>query len=247
LNQAKNFELLKNQHDYLINWHRQEMNTFDYLKEAQNELWYQVQSVQQIHLKTANQIQMIFDTLVLVQNSTELVVNKYNNMMYVHMQELQSQLNEIAIRQAIEIDQLVNNVLGDLTQVEQGLSKMIEVQHKVIKEWDETKVVQKEYLDVWQESIEQVNDRLNEVMNHSLQHLKGIKQDIADIQDQISWLILPFKRFHESFTNLYIKFRHGTLRFLIHVLLFSYVYSAITSGLIKKLGSALTATIGTHL
>lgn len=223
------------------------MNTFDHLKESQNELWYQVQSIQQIHLQTANQIQMIFDTLVLVQSSTELVVNKYNNMIHFHMQELQNQLNEIATRQAIEIDQLVNNVLGDLTQVEQGLSKMIDAQHRVIKDWDETKVVQKEYLDVWQESIEQVNDRLNEVMDRSLQHLKSIKQDISVIQDQISLLIVPFKWFHESFTNLYIKIRHGALKILIHVLLFHYVYNAITGGLIKKLGSASTATVGTYL
>ncbi|KAI8643395.1 hypothetical protein BD408DRAFT_152336 [Parasitella parasitica] len=241
LNQAKNFELLKNQHEYLVRWHKQEMNTFDHLKASQYELWQQMQSVQQIHAQTANQIQMIFDTLVLVRNSTELVVSKYSNMVHYHMQELQSQLNQLAIRQAMEIDQLVHSVLDDLTQVESGLSKMIRAQRKVIEDWDETKMIQKEYLNIWQESIEQVNTRLNEVMNHSLQHLRSIKQDISIVQDQISWLILPFKWLRNTLTNFYINIRTGISKLLIHALLFNYVFKEITGGYIKKLGSAFAA------
>ncbi|EPB88697.1 hypothetical protein HMPREF1544_04456 [Mucor circinelloides 1006PhL] len=243
LNQAKNFEILKHQHDYLVHWHQQEMNTFDYLKKSQHELWYQMQAIQQVHAQTANQVQMIFDTLKLVQNSTELVVNKYNSMVHYHMQELQSQLNEIAMRQAMEIDQLVNGVLGDLAQVEKGLSRMMTAQRKVIQDWDETKMIQKEYLDVWRDSIEQVNSRLTKVMDHSMQHLESIKQDISLIQDQISWLTLPFKWLHEFITNLYIDIRHYALKCLIHALVFNYVLNAKTGSLIKKVGSASMAML----
>lgn len=245
LNQAKNFEILKHQHDYLVHWHQQEMNTFDYLKKSQHELWYQMQAIQQVHAQTANQVQMIFDTLKLVQNSTELVVNKYNSMVHYHMQELQSQLNEIAMRQAMEIDQLVNGVLGDLAQVEKGLSRMMTAQRKVIQDWDETKMIQKEYLDVWRDSIEQVNSRLTKVMDHSMQHLESIKQDISLIQDQISWLSLPFKWLHEFITNLYVDIRHYALKCLIHALVFNYVLNAKTGSLIKKVGSASMAMLGT--
>ncbi|CEP19676.1 hypothetical protein [Parasitella parasitica] len=241
LNQAKNFELLKKQHEYLVKWHKQEMSTFDHLKTSQAELWQQMQSVQHIHAQTANQIQMIFDTLVLVRNSTELIVSKYNSMVHYHMQELQSQLNQLAIRQAMEIDQLVHSVLGDLAQIEQGLSKMVTAQHQVIKDWEETKRIQKEYINIWQESIEQVNDRLNEVMNHSLQHLRSIKQEISIVQDQISWLILPFKWLHAALTNFYFHIRIEALKLLIHALMFNYVFNEITSGFIKKFVSALAS------
>ncbi|GAN09941.1 hypothetical protein MAM1_0305d09474 [Mucor ambiguus] len=242
LNQAKNYEILKNQHEYLAQWHQQEMHTFDHLKKSQQELWFQMQAIQQVHLQTANQVQMIFDTLKLLQNSTELAVNKYNSMFQIHTQELQLQLNEITMQHAIEIDQLVDRVLGDFSQVEKGLSRMMTAQRKVVQDWEETKMVQQEYLDVWRDSIEQVNSRLNQVINHSMQHISSIKQDLSLIQDQISWLVLPFKWLHESITHVYIEIRHYALQFLIHALVFNYVLNAKKGGLIKRLGSASLAT-----
>ncbi|KAK4510563.1 uncharacterized protein ATC70_004994 [Mucor velutinosus] len=244
LNQAKNYEILKNQHEYLAQWHQQEMHTFDHLKRSQRELWYQMQAIQQVHLQTANQVQMIFDTLKLLQNSTELAVNKYNSILQIHTQELQSQLNEITMRHAIEIDQLVDRVLGDFSQVEKGLSRMMTAQRKVVQDWEETKMIQQEYLDVWRDSIEQVNSRLTEVMNHSMQHIISIKQDISIIQDQIAWLTVPFKRLHASVACVYGEIRHYALQFLMHALVFNYVMNAKTGGLIKKLGSASMATFG---
>ncbi|OAD08359.1 hypothetical protein MUCCIDRAFT_76731 [Mucor lusitanicus CBS 277.49] len=223
LNQAKNYEILKNQHEYLAQWHQQEMHTFDHLKKSQHELWYQMQAIQQTHLQTANQVQMIFNTLKLLQNSTELAVNKYNSLFQIHAQELQSQLNEITMRHAMDIDQLLDRVFGDFSLVEKGLSRMMTAQRKVVQDWEETKMVQQEYLDVWRDSIEQVNSRL--------------------MEDQISWLLFPFKWLHGSITHLYIEIRHYALEFLVHALVFNYVLNAKTGGLIRKLGSASLATL----
>lgn len=244
LNQAKNYEILKNQHEYLAQWHQQEMHTFDHLKKSQHELWYQMQAIQQTHLQTANQVQMIFNTLKLLQNSTELAVNKYNSLFQIHAQELQSQLNEITMRHAMDIDQLLDRVFGDFSLVEKGLSRMMTAQRKVVQDWEETKMVQQEYLDVWRDSIEQVNSRLMEVMNHSMQYMKSIEKDISLMQDQISWLLFPFKWLHGSITHLYIEIRHYALEFLVHALVFNYVLNAKTGGLIRKLGSASLATLG---
>ncbi|KAL9544572.1 hypothetical protein MBANPS3_007552 [Mucor bainieri] len=243
LNQVRNYEILKNQHEYLAQWHQQEMQTFDHLKKSQHELWHQMQAIQQIHLQTANQVQMIFDTLKLLQNSTELAVNKYNSMFQIHTEELQYQLNEITMRHAMAIDQLVDRVLGDFSQVEKGLSRMMTAQRKVVQDWEETKVIQQEYLDVWRDSIEQVNSRLSQVMNHSMQHIDSIRQDISLIHDQLSWLIVPFKWLHASIAHVYLEIRHYALQFLIHALVFNYVLNAKTGGLIKKLGSASMATL----
>jgi hypothetical protein len=139
LNQAKNFDILAQQQAYLISWRQEEVNTLDQLKGSQAQLLNQIELVRGMHLKTANQIQSIFDTLVLLQNQTELVMVKYNQMVQYQVQEMTNQLNQLALRQEVEFGHILNNVFSGLEIVDRRLADMIIAQQQVIENWNETK------------------------------------------------------------------------------------------------------------
>jgi hypothetical protein len=140
LNQAKNFDILKQQQEYLVSWREEEVHTLDQLKGSQKQLLDQMQVVQKTHLKTANQIQSIFETLVLLQNQTEAAMFKYNQLVQYRLQTLTTQLNQLVLQQEAEISHILDSVHSALEIVDQRLADMIIAQQEAIDHWNETKV-----------------------------------------------------------------------------------------------------------
>lgn len=140
LNQVKNFNILQQQQEYLINWRNEEFETFYRLKESISQVLNGIDTVQQGHSRTANQIQHIFEALVLLQNQTEVILQRYSRLIQYNVNRMQNQLNQLAIRQELELDRVINTVVKGLKIVDKNIEKILYIQEKTIKSRSHAKV-----------------------------------------------------------------------------------------------------------
>jgi hypothetical protein len=96
--------------------------------------------VQGTHLKSAEQIQAIFEALVLLQNQTEAIIVKYNHLIQYHVNEMQVQLNQLVIRQEYELDHVVSTVVAGLQTIDRNIEDMVKMQQEALESWAQAKV-----------------------------------------------------------------------------------------------------------
>jgi MarR-like DNA-binding transcriptional regulator SgrR of sgrS sRNA len=140
LNQIRNFNILQQQQEYLISWRNEEFETLGRLKDSQLEIIDQMETVQGTHLKSAEQINSIYEALILLQNQTETVIVKYNNLIQYHVSEMQTQLNQLVVRQEYELDEIVRAVVSGLRKIDHNIEEMIHIQQEALKKWASAKV-----------------------------------------------------------------------------------------------------------
>ncbi|KAL0581360.1 hypothetical protein ABG067_008459 [Albugo candida] len=124
----------------MINWRNEEFDTLAKLKESQAHIVSQMELVRGTHSKSADQIQLIFEALVLLQNQTEAVILKYNYLVQYHVGEMQNQLNQLATRQEYEVDYIVDAVVTNLRDIDRNIEDMIAIQKEAIENWSHSKV-----------------------------------------------------------------------------------------------------------
>ncbi|KAI9486609.1 MAG: hypothetical protein EXX96DRAFT_549728 [Benjaminiella poitrasii] len=227
LNQAKNFDLLQKQQEYLMRWRQEEVTTLHHLKHSQQELINQMDDVRDTHLRTVNQIQAIFDALVHLQNQTEIMMQRYNQMVEYHIQEVSVQLNQLALRQEVEVDHFMGSISNGLRKLDEQLNKMLTTQQDVIDHWEQTKSFQDTYLNVWQEAVEQINTSLNQVLNQTLDYAKDLQDDLSVIQDKISVITFPFKWLTELSSDVFSALQQAIIDSLIYFIHFNYIYTNV--------------------
>lgn len=140
LNQLKNFNILQQQQEYLISWRNEEFKTLSKLKESQVEILNQMDTIQGIHLKSEDEIHDIYDSLVSLQNQTQVVIIKYNQLIQHHVNEMQAQLNQLIKRQEYELDNVVGTIIHGLQAIDRNIDEMVKVQHEALENWSNTRV-----------------------------------------------------------------------------------------------------------
>lgn len=140
LNQLKNFNILQQQQEYLIHWRNEEFKTLGKLKESQVEMLNQMDVIKGIHIKSEDQIQEIFTSLISLQNQTQTVIHKYNQLIQHHVNEMQEQLNQLVKRQEYELDSVVGTVLHGLQAIDRNIDEMVKIQHEALENWSNTRV-----------------------------------------------------------------------------------------------------------
>ncbi|KAG2228847.1 hypothetical protein INT48_003837 [Thamnidium elegans] len=140
LNQVKNFNILQQQQELLIDWRNDEFKTLGRLKESQSKVFNQIDTIHQVHSRTADQIQQIFETLVLVQNQTKVAVAEYNQVVQQYVKEMQTQLNQLVIRQEFEVNQVIDTVISGLKTIDRNIEEMVTIQQVTILNWSREKV-----------------------------------------------------------------------------------------------------------
>ncbi|CAO3637603.1 unnamed protein product [Mucor hiemalis] len=204
LNQAKNFNILQEQQEYLIKWRNEEFKALDKMKNTQGKLLNQMEKIRRTHAKSADQIQLIFDALVLLQNQTEAVISTYNNLVKYHVGEVQNQLNQLVNRQESEIDYVMSAVYNGLQRINHNIEEMVTIQQEALQSCTHSKDMQKEYLEAWTQSIIDVNGDLNNFLNESLENVKALNNDISSVHQQIKVITSPFERVLNVLSNFYI-------------------------------------------
>lgn len=139
-NQIENFKVLQDQQAYLIEWKNEEFKTLKKLKDSQVDVVNQMEKIRGTQSKSADQIQLIYETLILLQNQTEAVILKYSYLVQNYASNMHDQLTQLAIRQENEVDFIVNNVVSGLKSTSENIEEMILVQRKAIESWSYSKV-----------------------------------------------------------------------------------------------------------
>ena len=140
MNQIQNFDILKDQQEYLIKWRDEEFDTLHKLKTAQNDIVKQMDKVQETHLKSSGQVQLISDALVLLKNQTEAVILKYNYMVQYHVDEMHNQLSQLTKRQEAEVSYLVEVVKNGLESINHNIEDMVKMQQDALDSWSHANV-----------------------------------------------------------------------------------------------------------
>lgn len=139
-NQARNFDILQEQQEFLIKWRNEEFKTLGKMNTTQQTLLDQMEKIRGAHAKSADQIQLIFDALVLLQNQTEAVIFTYNNMVKYHVGEVQNQLNQLVNRQEFEVDYVMGTIVDGLQRINTNIGEMITIQQEALQSWSHSKV-----------------------------------------------------------------------------------------------------------
>lgn len=140
MNQVKNFEILQQQQEYLIHWRNEEFETLGRLKNSQLEIVNQMEHMQGSHTRSAEQIKHIYESLVSLQNETEAIIAKYNHLIQYHVNQMQNQLNQLAVRQENELDHVVGSVVSGLRAIDQNIKDMVLLQQETLQKWTSDKV-----------------------------------------------------------------------------------------------------------
>lgn len=222
-NQARNFDILQEQQEFLIKWRNEEFKTLGKMNTTQQTLLDQMEKIRGAHAKSADQIQLIFDALVLLQNQTEAVIFTYNNMVKYHVGEVQNQLNQLVNRQEFEVDYVMGTIVDGLQRINTNIGEMITIQQEALQSWSHSKDIQKEYLEAWTGSIIDVNRDLNNFLNESLTNVKTLHDNISSVHQQIKVFTSPFEQILNTLSNFYISVQHILLNVtmygsLLHIL-----------------------------
>ncbi|KAI8062965.1 hypothetical protein BDF21DRAFT_347386, partial [Thamnidium elegans] len=193
LNQVKNFNILQQQQELLIDWRNDEFKTLGRLKESQSKVFNQIDTIHQVHSRTADQIQQIFETLVLVQNQTKVAVAEYNQVVQQYVKEMQTQLNQLVIRQEFEVNQVIDTVISGLKTIDRNIEEMVTIQQVTILNWSREKDLQNMYLENWTHTMDKLNTSFGQVLSTSLESIQLLKDDILVIHNQLRGILLPFE------------------------------------------------------
>lgn len=131
---------MQEQQEYLIKWRNEEFKALDKMRNTQGKLLNQMEKIRRTHAKSADQIQLIFDALVLLQNQTEAVISTYNNLVKYHVGEVQNQLNQLVNRQESEIDYVMSAVYNGLQRINHNIEEMVTIQQEALQSWSHSKV-----------------------------------------------------------------------------------------------------------
>lgn len=141
LNQVKNFNILQQQQELLIEWRNNEFKTLDHLKESQSNVINQIDTIHQVHSRTADQIQHIFETLVLVQNQTKMAVAEYNQVVRHYVKGMQTELNQLVIRQEFEVNLVIDTVISGLKTIDRNIGDIVTIQQEATLNWSRERVI----------------------------------------------------------------------------------------------------------
>ncbi|KAI8076535.1 uncharacterized protein B0P05DRAFT_512051 [Gilbertella persicaria] len=244
LNQAKNFDMLSKQQERLIQWQQEEFKTLGQLKDTQQDLLDQLDHAHQIHLKSANQIQSIFDALVVLQHQTEAVMERYNQLTEHHVQQMTHRLDELTLKQETELYRLLSSVVSTLQTVDHQLTEMLLSQQHIMQQFNTAEQLQTHYLQRWQQSMEAVNLSLSDILITSLNHVRNLNENLGVIQDQVSVLSIPFYWLKRLSSTAWQDIQCISLTITLHGVLFSHLYRRIRGHGLKRIAFALLLTLG---
>ncbi|KAI8334882.1 hypothetical protein BD560DRAFT_428623 [Blakeslea trispora] len=188
-NQAKNFDILNKQQQHLIQWQHQELALLDQLRNSQNRLIDQLEQIRSTHLKSANQIQSIFETLVLLQDQADLMVHRYHQVMNHQVETTSHQLNELSLQHQLEIDRMANAMASTLAEADRRLLTLVHSLVQALEHLDQNKQLQAVYFEDWKTMVQLVNSSLSELTHHA----SHLNQSLSLIDAHISVFTWPFQ------------------------------------------------------
>ncbi|GAA5814076.1 hypothetical protein MFLAVUS_007566 [Mucor flavus] len=193
LNQVKNFNILQQQQELLIEWRNNEFKTLDRLKESQSKVINQVDTIHQVHSRTADQIQLIFETLILVQNQTKTAVAEYNQVVRHYVKEMQTELNQLVIRQEFEVNLVIDTVISGLKTIDRNIGDMVTIQQDTTLNWSRERDLQNMYFENWTNTMDKLNTSVSQILSTSLESIQLLKDDILVIHSQLRGILIPFQ------------------------------------------------------
>ncbi|KAG2194327.1 hypothetical protein INT47_000254 [Mucor saturninus] len=223
LNQLRNFNILQQQQEYLINWRNEEFKTLRKLKESQVELLSQMGAIQGLHTKSESQIQNIYTSLVSLQDQTQVVINKYNGLVQHHVDQMQDQLSQLVRRQEYELGKVVGTVIQGLQAIDRNIEDMVKIQQDALETWSNTRNVQEEYLDFWRDSMHSIHDNLSHVLNKSLDSVHHLHSEIETIHDQVKFIAAPIQWTSQVFFVLLYGLKRVALNTFIQIAFFYHL------------------------
>lgn len=193
LNQVKNFDILQNQQNYLIQWRQQEFEMLDVLKESQVDVINHIAKAKDYYQKTESQIEFLFDTLGLLQNRTQLAIVQYDEMMNHHVEQVHRQLHDLLIHQTMEMDDLVDALLLKLDKVHRHVEQSLLDQIQAANRWNEyVKNIELELNDSWKNSIQNMSTILYKAINGPLGEMKQLQDKLNDAHRHLTDIMKPF-------------------------------------------------------
>lgn len=136
LNQVKNFNILSSQQRYLIQWREEEFKRLDKLKESQLNIFEHVEKTSMYYQRMAHQVELLFETLVLLQNQTELSILQYNDMVSRHVEQVQMLLQDSFLYQAMKIDETLDSLLTKSNTLNQHVERILLLQEQTVQSWN---------------------------------------------------------------------------------------------------------------
>ncbi|ORE05485.1 hypothetical protein BCV72DRAFT_229674 [Rhizopus microsporus var. microsporus] len=145
LNQVKNFNILSSQQRYLIQWREEEFKRLDKLKESQLDIFEHVEKTNMYYQRMAHQVELLFETLVLLQNQTELSILQYNDMVSRHVEQVQMFLQDSFLYQAMKIDETLDSLLTKSNTLNQHVERTLLLQEQTVESWNLLTKVKRTY------------------------------------------------------------------------------------------------------
>ncbi|OBZ84781.1 hypothetical protein A0J61_07164 [Choanephora cucurbitarum] len=239
---AKNFEILYQQQKHLIEWQQQEIALLDQLRGSQSRLIDQLEHIRAAHLKSANQIQSIFESLVLLEDQADLIVSKYNQVITHQVQSASLQLKELSLQHQIELDRMANLITSSLEAADRQLWTIIRGMTQVTENVEKTVQLQTIYFEDWSKIMSSINSQLSEALNHT----SSINDRITLINEHVSWfsslLISPKQWAHIVVSNL----KDGALATLSYAIVFYNLYRSMSVTFWKRIALAIFTTTGKY-
>ncbi|KAI8327940.1 Tht1-like nuclear fusion protein-domain-containing protein [Choanephora cucurbitarum] len=243
LNQAKNFEILYQQQKHLIEWQQQEIALLDQLRGSQSRLIDQLEHIRVTHLKSANQIQSIFESLVLLEDQADLIVSKYDQVITHQVQLASLQLKELSLQHQIELDRMANLITSSLEAADRQLWTIVRGMTQVAENVEKTVRLQTIYFEDWNKIMSSINSQLSEALNYT----SSINDRITLINEHVSWfsslLTNPMQWVHIVVSNL----QDGMFATLSYAIVFYNLYRSISFTFWKRIVLAIFTTTGNLL
>ncbi|CAO3692769.1 unnamed protein product [Rhizopus microsporus] len=218
LNQVKNFNILSSQQRYLIQWREEEFKRLDKLKESQLNIFEHVEKTSMYYQRMAHQVELLFETLVLLQNQTELSILQYNDMVSRHVEQVQMLLQDSFLYQAMKIDETLDSLLTKSNTLNQHVERILLLQEQTVQSWNLlTKNLERELTDVWNQSIYRMSTGFHLIMNQSLSEAKLLKHDLTLIHRQVKDTMEPFHRLSNLISGVYFQGVHTMKRLIVFV------------------------------
>ncbi|CEI97028.1 hypothetical protein RMCBS344292_11171 [Rhizopus microsporus] len=218
LNQVKNFNILSSQQRYLIQWREEEFKRLDKLKESQLDIFEHVEKTSMYYQRMAHQVELLFETLVLLQNQTELSILQYNDMVSRHVEQVQMLLQDSFLYQAMKIDETLDSLLTKSNTLNQHVERILLLQEQTVQSWNLlTKNLERELTDVWNQSIYRMSTGFHLIMNQSLSEAKLLKHDLTLIHRQVKDTMEPFHRLSNLISGVYFQGVHTMKRLIVFV------------------------------
>ncbi|KAI8979188.1 hypothetical protein BDF20DRAFT_484875 [Mycotypha africana] len=238
MNQAKNFELLAQQQEYLATWRTEEIDSLKALQHSQSHLSSQLDYIRNVQLRGTNdQLKSILNTTLSLQDETEAVMLQYQHAIQIATYNIQNQLASLLEQQKDGIQMFIRDSI--YTQLEVIHKRLSDHQQDLLIDLNKTKHAYLQDLTAWRDTLDSLNSSLSDIIHYDL---KKLQLELLTIQNQVSAILIPFfwmnKVCQEFSTNAQLLL----LDSIIYTVFMYHVYLCATGTVIRKTVCFILAT-----